>query len=147
MGCVIHLEETFFWSFQPLFCTCNLGQHRSDLCSKGCLFVLIVRIAYLVEEGLDVCLEGGAGLHDELLGEHEGVLALGLLRLDDVDEDDVEQLVGDEVGLRDQRRQHVQHERFHLPGVLVAARIKTFIFEYKNIMVTTKVVMVARVSH
>ena len=80
-------------------------------------------VAYLVEEGLDICLEGGAGLHDELLGEHEGVLALRLLRLDDVDEDDVEQLVGDEVGLRDQRRQHVQHERFHLPGVLVAARI------------------------
>ena len=91
---------------------------------------------YLVEEGLDVCLEGGAGLHDELLGEHEGVLALRLLRLDDVDEDDVEQLVGDEVGLRDQRREHVQHERFHLPGVLVAARIRTFIFKYKDISIS-----------
>ena len=75
---------------------------------------------YLVEEGLDVCLEGGAGLHDELLGEHEGVLALRLLRLDDVDEDDVEQLVGDEVGLGDERREDVQHEALHLARVLVA---------------------------
>ena len=68
---------------------------------------LSVLIADLVEEALNVGFEGGAGLDDELLGEHEGILALRLLRLHDVDEDDVEQLVGDEVGLGDERREHV----------------------------------------
>ena len=40
---------------------------------------------HLIKEPLNVRLEGGAGLDDELLGEHEGVLALRLLRLNHVD--------------------------------------------------------------
>ena len=77
---------------------------------------------YLVEELLNVGFQRGAGLDDELLGEHVRVLALRLERLHDVDEDDVEQLVGDEVGLRDERREDVEHETLHLAGVLVAER-------------------------
>ena len=64
-------------------------------------------VGYLIEELLNVGFQRGAGLDDELLGEHVRVLALRLERLDDVDEDDVEQLVGHEVGLRDERREDV----------------------------------------
>ena len=77
---------------------------------------------YLVEEPLNVGFERGAGLDDEFLSEHERVLALRLLWLHDVDEDDVEQLIGDEVGLGDEGREHVQHEALHLARVLVAEK-------------------------
>ena len=64
--------------------------------------------AYLIEEALNVGFEGGAGLDDKLLGQHERVLALRLLRLDDVDEDDVEELKDLNVALvLDPSRRHL----------------------------------------
>ena len=70
---------------------------------------------------LYVGLERVAALHDQLLGQEVGVTARGLGRLDDVHQDDVHQLVGDDVRLVDQRAEHVQHEALHLGRVLVTA--------------------------
>lgn len=68
---------------------------------------------------LDIRLQGQARLDDEFLGQHVGVLLLGLLRVHDVDQDDVEQLVGHKVCLGDERTQDVKHEALHLAGMFV----------------------------
>ena len=67
-------------------------------------------LAYLLNVGLQ-CV---TGLENEVVGEVGGVLALTFVRLNDVDQDCVQQIVGNEICLGDQRAEDVQHERFNL---------------------------------
>ena len=48
----------------------------------------------LLSHLLNVNLEGGTGFDDQILGEIVGVFALGFVRVDDVDEDDIQKFVG-----------------------------------------------------
>ena len=79
----------------------------------------LTRTRYLIEELLNVRLQGVRCLVHQLLGQTISILPLILDWVDHVLEDCVQELIGDKVGLSDERAEDVHHEVLHLARVLV----------------------------
>ena len=79
---------------------------------------------YLIEELLNVRLQCVRCLVHQLLCQTVSVLPLILDRIDHVLEDCVQQLVGDKIGLSDERAEDVHHEVLDLAGVLVVDNLE-----------------------
>lgn len=79
----------------------------------------ITRTRYLIEELLNVRLQGVRCLVHQLLCQTISILPLILDWIHHVLEDCVQQFIGDKIGLGDERAEDVHHEVLHLARVLV----------------------------